>query len=336
MKKRILTGDRPTGKLHLGHYVGSLKSRVELQNEYDMFILIANIQALTDNFNNPHKVSSNIIELMKDYLAVGLDPNKVSFILESDISEIADLTIIFSNLVTLSRALRNPTVKSEIIQKEGEFEFDKISIGFLSYPINQSADIAAFNADLVPAGEDQESIIEQSREIIKKFNKLYGEILNLPKIYLTETPRLVGIDGTNKMSKSLNNTINLGDSEDELKSKVMKMYTDPTRIHKNDPGHIEGNAVFLFHDIFNLDKDEVKNLKELYIRGKIGDIEVKEKLYKVLNDFIAPIREKRLALDNREDYLLDILRDGTKLGKKIAHETLSRVRDSIELNIINK
>ena len=289
MKKRILTGERPTGKLHLGHYAGSLKSRIELQDDYDMFILIANMQALTDNFSNPHKVSSNIVEVMKDYLAVGLNPNKVKFVLESDISEISDLTIIFSNLVTLSRALRNPTVKSEIIQKEGEFIFEKISIGFLSYPINQSADIAVFNADLVPTGEDQGPIIEQTREIIKKFNKLYGDILNLPDIYLTKTPRLVGIDGKNKMSKSLNNTINLGESEDELKNKVMKMYTDPTRIHKNDPGHIEGNTVFIYHDIFNEDKDEVKNLKELYVNGKVSDVEVKEKLYKVLNTVLPSI-----------------------------------------------
>jgi tryptophanyl-tRNA synthetase len=276
------------------------------------------------------------VEVIKDYLAVGLNPNKVKFVLESDISEISDLTIIFSNLVTLSRALRNPTVKSEIIQKEGEFTFEKISIGFLSYPINQSADIAVFNADLVPTGEDQGPIIEQTREIIKKFNKLYGDILNLPDIYLTKTPRLVGIDGKNKMSKSLNNTINLGESEDELKNKVMKMYTDPTRIHKNDPGHIEGNTVFIYHDIFNEDKDEVKNLKELYVNGKVSDVEVKEKLYKVLNNFLSPIREKRLALENKDDYLLDILREGTNLGKKVAQETLSKVRESMELNIINK
>jgi tryptophanyl-tRNA synthetase len=336
MKKRILTGDRPTGQLHIGHYVGSLKSRLEFQNEFDTLVLIANIQALTDNFDDPAKVNSNILEVLKDYIAVGLDPNLVTFILQSEISEISDLTVIYSNLVSISRLMRNPTVKSEIIQKKNKFSKDSVTFGFLGYPINQAADITTFMADLVPVGGDQAPMVEQTVEIVKKFNGIYGDVLKIPQIYISEYPRLVGLDGKSKMSKSLNNTINFSDSTEIIKNKIMTMYTDPNRIHKNDPGRVEGNPVFIYHNIFNTNKSEVKELEARYRKGTVGDVEVKERLFESIEAFIYPIREKRLSLENKEEYLLEILDQGTKRGKKIASETLNKVKEALYLNILKK
>ena len=332
MKKTILTGDRPTGQLHIGHYVGSLKSRLEFQNDYDTIILIANIQALTDNFDNPKKVSENILEVLKDYIAVGLDPNLVTFVLQSDISEIAELTVIYSNLVTISRLMRNPTVKAEIVEKKDKFSNDSITLGFLGYPVSQAADITAFMADLVPVGEDQAPMLEQTIEIVKKFNNIYGDILKIPKIYISDVPRLVGLDGKSKMSKSIGNTINFSDSTDTIKKKIMSMYTVPNRIHKNDPGKVEGNPVFIYHNIFNHNKEEIKDLESRYRTGSVGDIEVKEKLFQAIEAFISPIRERRSSLDGKDKYLYDILRSGTERGKSIASKTLYNVKNSIDLN----
>ena len=334
MKKTILTGDRPTGPLHIGHYVGSLKSRLEFQKDYDTIILIANIQALTDNFNNPKKVSENILEILKDYIAVGLDPNLVTFVLQSDISEIAELTVIYSNLVTISRLMRNPTIKSEIIEKKGNFSNDSITLGFLGYPVSQAADITAFMADLVPVGDDQAPMLEQTIEIVKKFNNVYGNILKVPKIYISNVSRLVGLDGKSKMSKSIGNTINFLDSTDTIKRKIMSMYTDPNRIHKNDPGKVEGNPVFIYHNIFNNNKEEIKDLELRYINGRVGDVEVKEKLFHVMEEFISPIREKRLLLDGKDRHLYDILKSGTERGQVIASKTLYNVKNSLDLNFL--
>jgi tryptophanyl-tRNA synthetase len=334
MKKTILTGDRPTGQLHLGHYVGSLKSRLKFQNDYDTIILIANIQALTDNFDNPKKVSENILEVLKDYISVGLDPNLVTFVLQSDISEIAELTVLYSNLVTISRLMRNPTVKSEIIEKKNKFSNDLITLGFLGYPVSQAADITAFMADLVPVGEDQAPMLEQTIEIVKKFNNIYGNILKVPKIYISDVPRLVGLDGKSKMSKSIGNTINFSDTTNIIKNKIMSMYTDPNRIHKNDPGNVEGNPVFIYHNIFNSNKEEVKDLESRYRIGRVGDVEVKEKLFKVIEEFISPIRERRLSLEGKDKYLFEILKSGTKRGRDIASKTLYNVKNSMDLNFL--
>ena len=253
--KRILTGDRPTGPLHLGHYIGSLKNRVELQDKYDEFVIIADVQALTDNFENPEKVRKNVLETALDYLSVGINPQKTTIFIQSLVPEIAELTVYFLNLVTVSRLEQNPTVRAEIKEKG----FGKsLPAGFLMYPVSQAADIAVFNADLVPVGEDQLPMIEQTREIVRKFNRLYGKTLIEPKEMLSEFSRFPGIDGKTKMSKSLGNVINLSDSSEVVKKQVMKMYTDPTRIRATDPGHIEGNVVFTYHDAFNPDKKKLK------------------------------------------------------------------------------
>ena len=328
--KRILTGDRPTGNLHIGHYVGSLKSRLEFQNEYDTFILIADVQALTDNFNTPLKVKDNILELLKDYIAVGLDPNKVTFILQSQIPQIAELTIFFSNLVSVARLMRNPTIKNELSDKKDLFK-NSIPYGFLGYPISQAADISIFDADLVPVGDDQAPHVEQTIEIVKKFNSIYGDTLKVPVLKLGNIPRLVGTDGKSKMSKSINNTINFSDSTGSIKSKIMKMYTDPLRIHASDKGHIKGNPLFIYHNAFNINKEEIKDLETRYEKGQVGDIEVKEKLFKAVDNFISPIREKRLELNNKEDYLYDILKTGTLKAREEAQNTILRVRESMKL-----
>ena len=328
--KRVLTGDRPTGVLHLGHFVGSLRSRLEMQDTYEVFILIADVQALTDNFDNPSKIRNSILEIMKDYLSIGLDPSKCKFILQSEVPEIAELTIFFSNLVTISRLMRNPTVKSEIIDKKGSFTNKNITYGFLGYPVSQAADITIFEADVVPVGIDQSPMVEQTVELVKKFNLIYKNTLKIPKVILTDTPMLVGIDGKSKMSKSLGNTINLSEEENMLKKKVFSMYTDPTRIHKDDPGHVEGNPVFIYHRLFNDNIDEVRDLEDRYKKGTVGDVEVKEKLFIALNNFITPIREKRLLLKD-ENYLLDILSEGTKYSRAIARDTIVKVKDAMAL-----
>lgn len=329
IKKRILTGDRPTGKLHLGHYVGSLENRVKLQDSYDQFVMIADVQALTDNFDNPEKVRASIKEVLLDYLAVGIDPKKTTILIQSLIPEIAELTVFYLNLVTLERVLRNPTVKNEIKQKG----FGKnIPSGFAMYPISQAADITVFNADLVPVGEDQLPMIEQTREIVRKFNSLYRRVFVEPEALIGEVKRLPGIDGNSKMGKSLGNAIYLSDSEEELKKKVMSMYTDPTRIHPTDPGKVEGNPVFIYHEIFNPDKSEVKNLERRYKEGKVGDIEVKQRLFKALNEFLKPIRERRAKFAKDPGNLDRILMDGTARARKVSKETMKQVRSAMKID----
>jgi tryptophanyl-tRNA synthetase len=328
-KKRILTGDRPTGRMHLGHYVGSLKNRVKLQDSYDQFVMIADVQALTDNFENPEKVRKNIKEVLLDYLSVGIDPKKTTILIQSMIPEIAELTVFYLNLVTLDRVLRNPTVKDEIKQKGFE---QNIPAGFAMYPVSQAADITVFNANLVPAGEDQLPMIEQTREIVRKFNSLYGEVFVEPEALLGEVKRLPGIDGSTKMGKSLGNAIYLSDSEEDLKKKVMSMYTDPTRIHATDPGKVEGNPVFIYHDVFNPDKAEILDLKSRYKEGKVGDIEVKEKLFVALNTFLTPIREKRKEFEGQDKLLDQILIDGTAKAREVAKETMKKVRKAMKID----
>ena len=328
-KKRILTGDRPTGKLHLGHYVGSLKNRVKLQDSYDQFVLIADVQALTDNFEHPEEVRENIRELALDYLAVGIDPKKTTILVQSMIPEIAELTVFYLNLVTLDRVLRNPTVKDEIKQKG----FGKnIPAGFAMYPVSQAADITAFNADLVPVGADQLPMIEQTREIVRKFNSLYGETLVEPKALIGEVARLPGTDGKTKMGKSLGNCIYLSDSKEELERKVMGMYTDPSRIHPTDPGHIEGNPVFIYHRTFNPNKEKVAVFEKRYREGKIGDIEIKKRLVEVLNDLLEPIRKRRKEYEAKPGEVDQILIDGTQRARIVAKETMAKARKALKID----
>ena len=329
MKKRILTGDRPTGKMHLGHYVGSLKNRVKLQDSYDQFVMVADVQALTDNFDNPEKVRNNVRELLLDYLAVGIDPQKTTIFVQSLIPEIAELTVFYLNLVTLERVLRNPTVKDEIKQKGFE---KSLPAGFAMYPVSQAADITFLNANLVPVGEDQLPMIEQTREIVRKFNSLYGEVFVEPEALIGDIKRLPGTDGDSKMGKSLGNAIYLSDSEEDLKKKVMEMYTDPNRIYATDPGKVEGNPVFIYHDAFNPNKEEVEELKDKYSKGAVGDVEVKEKLFKALNEFLKPIRKKREQLAKDTDKLDSILIEGTKKTKEVAEETMKEVRKAMKID----
>lgn len=329
--KRILTGDRPTGKLHLGHYVGSLKNRVKLQNEYEQFVMIADVQALTDNFENPQKVRDNIIEVALDYLSVGIDPQKTTIFIQSQIPEIAELTVFYMNLVTVARLQRNPTVKDEIKQKGfGE----SLPLGFLAYPVSQAADITSVGANLVPVGEDQLPMIEQTREIVRKFNSLYGEVLVEPEALVGEFPRLIGTDGGAKMSKSLGNTIYLSDTPSDVERKVMNMYTDPNRIKSSDPGKVEGNPVFIYLDAFsdNFQKEKVEELKGRYKKGEVGDVEVKRFLTQVLNEFLEPIREKRRHFENDPKRVEEILKKGTEKAREEAKKTLSDVKKAMKLD----
>ena len=347
MSKIILTGDRPTGKLHLGHYVGSLKRRVELQNsgEYDkIFIMIADAQALTDNADNPEKVRQNIIEVALDYLSVGIDPAKTDIFIQSMIPQLTELTFYYMNLVTVSRLQRNPTVKSEIAMRNFE---TSIPVGFFCYPISQAADITAFKATTVPAGEDQEPMIEQCREIVRKFNSVYGEALVEPEILLPDNKaclRLPGTDGKAKMSKSLGNCIYLSDSPDVVKTKVMSMYTDPDHIRVEDPGKIEGNCVFTYLDAFSKDEDfelflpDYKNLcelKEHYKRGGLGDVKVKKFLLNVLNKELEPIRERRHQYEKDIPEVYNILKKGTEAALKEAEATLNDVKKAMKIDYFN-
>lgn len=328
-KKRILTGDRPTGPLHLGHYVGSLANRVKLQDKYETFILMADVQALTDNFKHPEKVREAVKEVMLDNLAVGLDPKIVSFVLQSRVPEIAELTVYYANLVTVARLERNPTVKAEI--KERGFG-KSIPLGFFMYPVSQAADITFVEADLVPVGEDQLPHIEQTREIVRAFNRIYGKTLREPKALVGKVGRLVGIDGKVKMSKSLGNCIFLSDGPKEVEKKVMGMYTDPTRIHPTDPGHVKGNPVFIYHDAFNPNKEEVKEMKRFYQKGKIGDVAVKKRLMQVLNEFLDPIRLRRRKYEKSPELIDEIMQEGTKKSRVIAQEVLSRVKAAMKIS----
>ena len=328
MKKRILTGDRPTGPLHLGHYVGSHQSRVNLQNEYDAFVMIADIQALTDNFDNPKKVSDNTLQVLQDNIAVGLDPEKVTFFLQSAIPQIAELTIFYANLVTMARLERNPTVKDEAKTKKNFTE--SMPLGFFMYPVSQAADITIVKGQLVPVGEDQIPHIEQTREIVRRFNSIYGETFPEPEAFVGQTGRLVGLDNNAKMSKSLGNAIFLNDDSETVKTKIMGMYTDPSRIRATDPGKIEGNPVFIYHDIFNPNKNEVDDLKQRYVTGKVGDVEVKQKLFAAVENFLNPIRERREKYKNQE-LLRQILEAGTKRALIVAQETIKEVKDKMGL-----
>ncbi len=347
MKKVILTGDRPTGKLHLGHYVGSLKSRVMFQNtgNYDMYVFIADLQALTDNARNPEKIRNSLLEVALDYLAVGLDPNKITFFVQSQIPELTELTIHYMNLVTLARLKRNPTIKTEI--NERGFK-EAVPVGFLTYPISQAADITAFKADLVPVGDDQLPLIEQCKEIVHTFNNLYGNILKEPEAVLADNKactRLPGIDGKAKMSKSLNNCIYLSDTKEEVKNKVMSMYTDPNHIRVEDPGKIEGNTVFTYLDAFATDEHfkkylpEYKNLDELkehYQRGGLGDVKVKKFLLAIIEELLEPMRERRAYYKEHIDLVYNMLEEGSKKARKVAQNTLKEVRDAIGINYFDK
>lgn len=330
-KKVFLTGDRPTGKLHLGHYVGSLKQRVKLQNsgEYDPYIFIADLQALTDNFNNPEKIRQSLLEVALDYLSVGIDPTKSTIFIQSQIPELTELTNYYLNLVTLGRLQRNPTIKTEM--KERGFE-TSIPVGFLTYPISQAADITAFHAQCVPVGEDQLPILEQDREIVRAFNSMYGEVLTMPEPMLPDSDacrRLPGIDGSAKMSKSANNAIYLSDDPETVRKKVMSMYTDPNHIRIEDPGQVEGNTVFTYLDAFCQDKKKVEELKAQYRQGGLGDVAIKKFLIQVLEEELTPIREKRKYYEERIDEVYAILEDGCKRARAVAQKTLKEVRKAI-------
>ena len=344
MEKIILTGDRPTGKLHLGHYVGSLRRRVELQNEGDydkMFVFIADVQALTDNAENPEKIRQNIIEVALDYLSAGLDPKKVTLFVQSQIPELAELTTYYMNLVTVSRLQRNPTVKTEIQMRNFE---TSIPVGFFTYPISQAADITAFKATTVPAGEDQEPMLEQTREIVKRFNNIYGEVLVEPKIMLPSNHaclRLPGIDGKAKMSKSLGNCIYLSDSAKDMQQKVKSMYTDPGHLRVEDPGKVEGNTVFTYLDAFSTNDDfaefwpEYQNLDELkdhYRRGGLGDMKCKKFLNDVLNKTLEPIRARRHELEQDIPHIYEILKQGSEAAREVAAATMDEVRNAMRIN----
>lgn len=326
----VLTGDRPTGRLHLGHFVGSIQNRIKLQDEADQsFYMIADVQALTDNASNPEKVRSNVLEVALDNLACGLDPKKTTMFIQSEVPEIAELTVFFLNLVTLARLKRNPTVKDEMKQKGfGE----DVPAGFLMYPISQAADILFCKSNLIPVGEDQLPVIEQVNEIVNDFNRIYGDTFKKVKHLVGNTPRLVGIDGGVKMGKSLNNAIYLSDTYEEITKKVMNMYTDPKHIHVNDPGDVKNNVVFKYLDIFDDDKSEVSKLKEQYKKGGLGDVVIKKRLIEVLENFIAPIREKREHLAKNKEEVMQILKDGTIEARKIAKQTMSEVKEKIKIN----
>ena len=341
MKKIILTGDRPTGNLHLGHYVGSLKNRVKLQNEgnYDeMYVFIADTQALTDNFNNPKKVRDSVIEVALDYLSVGLDPNKVTIFVQSMIRALPELTMYYMNLVTLARLERNPTVKSELKQKDFG---SSIPVGFLNYPISQAADITAFNATIVPVGDDQLPMVEQTREIVRSFNNIYGKTLFEPKAVMPDNEvcrRLPGTDGKSKMSKSLGNCIYLKDDSNTVKKKVMSMYTDPNHIRVEDPGDTKNNTVFIYLEALSNEEHfkkylpEYKNLDELkahYEKGGLGDVLVKRFLYEVIEDILSPIREKRKYYEDNIDLVYNILKEGSRKANRHADETLKRVKKAM-------
>ena len=329
MKKRILTGDRPTGPLHLGHYVGSLANRVRLQHEYDTYILLADVQALTDNFEHPEKVAANVREVALDYLAVGIDPAVSTIVVQSLVPEIAELTVFYSNLVTVARLERNPTTKDEIRQKGME---DKVTYGFLGYPVSQAADITFVQAHLVPVGDDQLAHIELTRDIVGHFNRIYGDTIVEPEGLISSYPRLPGTDGGGKMSKSLNNAIYLSDDAETVRKKVMSMYTDPTRLRATDPGHVEGNPVFALHDAFNPDTARVEEMKALYRQGGIGDVQVKKELVAALNAFLDPIRERRQEAARDMGRIDEILIEGTRKSRVLARETLRAVRNAMGIN----
>ena len=345
MGKIILTGDRPTGDLHIGHFVGSVKRRLEIQNsgDYDEFyVMIADSQALTDNFDNPDKVRNNVLNVLKDYMACGLDPKKVTFFIQSEVSELTELTYYYLNIVTFNRLKRNPTVKTELALRNFE---GTLPVGFMCYPISQAADITAFKANIIPVGDDQLPMIEQTNEIVDRFNSIYKcKVLKRCEPVLPENEasfRLPGIDGSAKMSKSVGNCIYIIDDEDTLKKQIMKMYTDPNHINVNDPGRVEGNMVFTYLDAFCRDEHfkkyypDFKNLDELksaYQNGGIGDVKIKMFLFNIINELLTPIREKRKELDSMGDeYFLDILKEGTLKARSVAAKTVLEVKDAMKI-----
>lgn len=331
-KKRILTGDRPTGRLHIGHYFGSLKNRVKMQEsgEYDPYILVADVQALTDNFNNPEKVRKNVREVVLDYLSVGIDPEKTTIYIQSMIPETAELTVYYSNLVTIARLERNPTVKTEIAQKRELFG-ESVTYGFLGYPVSQAADITAFEGKYIPVGEDQLPLIEQCREIVRKFNSIYGEVLTEPEAVLSNEKRIKGLDGNEKMGKSLGNAIYLSDSEEEVNKKVMSAVTDPNRIKKDDLGNPDICMVSYYHKLFSTE-EECKNVCEECREGKRGCVACKKQLAKNINATLEPIREKRKYYEERPELVDEILKKGTEKARETAKETMKKVKKAMMLD----
>ena len=328
-KKRIVTGDRPTGKLHIGHYFGSLKNRVKLQDEYEEYILVADVQALTDNYNNPEKVSKNVREIVMDNLSVGIDPEKATIYIQSMIPETAELTVFYSNLVTIARLERNPTVKTEIAQKRELFG-ESVTYGFLGYPVSQAADITVLGGEKVPAGEDQLPLIEQTREIVRKFNNIYGDILKEPEVILSENKRIKGLDGNEKMGKSLGNAIYLSDSKEEIKRKVMSALTDPARIKKDDLGNPDICMVAYYHNLF--DKEDYKIACKECREGKRGCVDCKKKLIENINKELNPIREKREYYEEHPEIVDKIIKEGTEKARNLAKEKMKEIKKAMKID----
>ena len=331
-KKRILTGDRPTGRLHIGHYFGSLKTRVEMQNsgEYEQYIELADVQALTDNFNNPEKVRSNVRQVMLDYLSVGIDPKITTIFIQSKIPEIAELTVFYSNLVTIARLQRNPTVKTEIAQKKDLFG-ESVTYGFLGYPVSQAADITAFEGKFIPVGEDQEPLIEQCREIVRKFNKIYGKTLVEPQAILSQNKRIKGLDGNEKMGKSLGNAIYLSDTPEEISKKIMGAVTDKNRIRKDDLGNPDVCMVAYYHNLFSTN-EEYKTVCEECRTGKRGCVACKKELANNISNYLQPIREKRKYYEERPELVDEMLQEGTKKARVTAKQTMEKVKKAMKLD----
>ena len=329
-KKVILTGERPTGPLHLGHYVGSLQNRLKLQNDYDMFVMSADVQALTDNFDNPQKIKNNVFEVIIDNLSVGIDPKITKLFIQSQVPELTELTTYYMNLVTVSRLERNPTIKTEIAQRGFE---DSVPAGFLCYPVSQASDITAFGAEVVPVGDDQLPLLEQTNEIVRRFNRIYNtNILKECKAYLSTCSRLVGTDGNAKMSKSLGNTIYLKDEPDVIRQKVMSMYTDPNHIKIEDPGKVEGNTVFAYLDVFDGNKEEIEELKNQYRKGGLGDVKLKRRLIDDLVSLLEPFQRVRREYENNMDEVYKIVKNSNEIARARASETLKKVREAIGID----
>lgn len=327
VRKRILTGIRPTGALHLGHYSGALENWLRLQEQYECFFLIADYQALGDHVEEIDMIRESVYQVALDWLAVGLDPNANAFVIQSAVPEHAELTLLLSMITPLARLQRNPTLKNEM----DRLDASSMSVGFYTYPISQIADILLPKAHLVPVGEDQLPHIEMTREVARKFNRTYGDTFPEPAALVGRVPRLMGTDGKAKMSKSLNNCIYLGDDHDTVNKKIQRMYTDPTRLRATDPGHVEGNPTFSYHDAYNPDSEEVQELKDRYVAGKVGDVEVKQKLARALNEFLDPIRERRRYYEQRPDDIKALLLDGTRRAKSVAETTMEEVRSVMRL-----
>ncbi|MBI4295151.1 MAG: tryptophan--tRNA ligase [Chloroflexi bacterium] len=331
-KQRILTGDRPTGRLHLGHYVGTLVNRVRLQDEYECFFIIADLHVLTTEYQNLRQVKENIVEMVLDYLSVGIDPQKSTIYLQSLVPQVTELFTLFSMLVTVPRLQRVPTLKQVI----HDLDLPAPSLGLLAYPVLQAADILMVRANLVPVGQDQASHVEVAREIARRFNQMYSPVFPEPEALVGDVPILPGTDGTAKMSKSLDNAIFLSDAAEVVEVKVMSMYTDPTRIHVTDPGHVEGNPVFTYHDAFNGDRDEVAELKERYRTGQVGDVEVKRRLARALNRFLDPIRQRRTAFEGRRRWVEELVVESSKVARDEASQTLALARQAMGIDYFSE